>query len=558
MKRIHAIAVVVAWVLLPVPGFGADIGGGLGGDVEFDSNARRTSTNLQKDVVFRINPYVELREDEGKFNYYLRYRFPWEKAINVQRIEGFRHFVHARAEYNFTDRTALTFSDEFSRSDQVNSISDTQGGISTINTFNEPVNRNNMRLGLSHQFTRRFESTGRVSYRLFDSDLPGRANNSTFGFSLDNRYQLTQRHRVGGGVAVDYQDFDRSNNGARTPSQTLFANVFGSWNWFIDETTTFEIAAGPTFIDTNQDAAPATSIQDAVPFFRRGGGSAPITEGGPIVISDLGSCSTDVIAGTPVQIIPGSNVACQNGAVLGADSYQLFDGTVVRWEDTPYGTNNNADIQGDIDAIIATANSAPLTFSPGTPTSLSDTSWTMFAQASLTKRWTPNLISTATYSRRDSTASGIAGSAVLDLLSLITTWQISELWDSSIRADWTQRESTGPVDQLVLVVDDAAGASVAPTFTTAAFDAGGGGIFGNGIAYNASYSTRRVSQSIDTTRWGIQARIRRRITQNLSSGLRYTFNRQSSRASTAGSFSDFDDHLITLNVQYDFDRWNAW
>lgn len=540
MKRIHALALAIAWALAPTVGFGADLLGGLGGEVEYDSNARRTTVDPQQDVIFRISPWVEMVEDEGKLNYGFNYRFPYEWALKVQRIDGFRHFVNAHADYNFSDRTVLAFSDVFSRSDSVNSVT-AEDDVATINTFTDPVNRNVMRLGLTHSFTPRLQTSGNFTYQLFTTNLPGRADNQTFGLSLNNVYQLTPRHRVGGGVAVNYQDFDASNNGDRTPSQTLFANVFGSWAWFIDETTTLEIAAGPTFIDTHQDAAPQTSFQDRIPFYQQ-------SSSGPIVVSDLGSCVDDTIDGTAVQILVPGTVACPRFAVIDDQNYLLWDGSSGGW-----GADQAA-VASDIQAIRDNRDSTELIYGPDQPASLSSTSWTIFAQAALTKRWTPNLISTASYTRRDSTASGIAGSAVLDFVSLQTDWRISELWDAGLRADWTRRQSTGPVDQLVLVVDD--GATNGVIVSSAPLSPGG--LFPEGLAYNASYSTRRVTQSIDTNRWGFQARIRRRITRNLSTGLRYTFNRQSSASGTAGSRSDFNDHIVTLNVQYDFDRWNLW
>ena len=167
------------------------------------------------------------------------------------------------------------------------------------------------------------------------------------------------------------------------------------------------------------------------------------------------------------------------------------------------------------------------------------------------------MVSTASYTRRDSTASGIAGSAVLDAISLRTTWEITELWDAAFRADWTHRASTSPVDQLVRVVNSTRGRRC------------------------QSHPGRGVRLGGDLLRRGDRLQCLLFLpagrpvdryhplggpgpdpppdfTRNLSSGLRYTFNRQTSEANTAGGFSDFDDHLITLNVQYDFDRWNIW
>ena len=50
----------------------------------------------------------------------------------------------------------------------------------------------------------------------------------------------------------------------------------------------------------------------------------------------------------------------------------------------------------------------------------------------------------------------------------------------------------------------------------------------------------------------------RRLTKHIRASLRYRYNEQSSKADTAGSSSDFKNHLVTLGVQYDFDRWHLW
>jgi hypothetical protein len=78
------------------------------------------------------------------------------------------------------------------------------------------------------------------------------------------------------------------------------------------------------------------------------------------------------------------------------------------------------------------------------------------------------------------------------------------------------------------------------------------------LPYSSSFGSRISTRSVDTLRWGLAARVTRRITRHLSSSVRYTFNRQSSQQGTAGSFSDFNDHLVTLIVQYDFDRFHLW
>jgi hypothetical protein len=179
-----------------------------------------------------------------------------------------------------------------------------------------------------------------------------------------------------------------------------------------------------------------------------------------------------------------------------------------------------------------------LSFLDDTGTGGSSSSWTFFGEAALNKRWSPRLLSTLTYRRTDSTASG-TGSATLDLVSLTTRWRISELWDASLRADFTRRKSTAPRQQTLIVVENAD-----PPY--------------GGAAQSLGLTATTVRQSLDTNRWGVAARMSRRITKHIRANFRYTYNEQTSKSDTAGSSSDFSNHLVTLGVQYDFDRWHLW
>ena len=181
----------------------------------------------------------------------------------------------------------------------------------------------------------------------------------------------------------------------------------------------------------------------------------------------------------------------------------------------------------------------PLSFLDDTGTGGSSSDWTFFGEAALNKRWSPRLLSTLTYRRTESTASG-TGSATLDLVSLSTSWKISELWDGGLRADFTRRESTAPLQQTLIVVGDAAPLGYPDR------------------AQSVGLTATTVKQSLATNRWGVAARMSRRLTKHIRASLRYTYNEQSSKTDTAGSSSDFSNHLVTLGVEYDFDRWHLW
>jgi hypothetical protein len=196
--------------------------------------------------------------------------------------------------------------------------------------------------------------------------------------------------------------------------------------------------------------------------------------------------------------------------------------------------------QTDLDQIDADGDTT-VSFLGPTPSAISDTSWTAFGSLTLNKRWTPEIVSSASYSRSFDTASGVAGSAISDYVSLLTTWQITQLWSLAVRGDFTRRESTSPLRQDLLVVEDQL--------------LGGGPTV---IAQAVGLSSTVLQDSLDTNRWGVSTRLARRINDNLVVSTRYSFNRQSSRSGTVGRFSDFDDHIVTLAVEYDFDRWRLW
>jgi hypothetical protein len=183
-----------------------------------------------------------------------------------------------------------------------------------------------------------------------------------------------------------------------------------------------------------------------------------------------------------------------------------------------------------------------LAYAPGTePEGVTDTRITYFANASLTKRWTPTLVSSLAYVRQDDTASGIDGGATIDAVTLSTSWQIADRWEAAMRADWTLRESaTSGARQFVTVVSQTI-TGVTPTVARAQY-----------LLQDDS------ADSLDTQRWGTAVRLAYRLTKNTVTALQYTYNKQSSNGDTVGQSSDFDDHLLTFTVHYNFEPIGLW
>jgi hypothetical protein len=445
---------------------------------------------------------VRLTEDDGKLHWNIDYRFPYEFAVKTTRIDGFRHFLNARGDYFLSERTRFYAADEFSKSDALSRNGGTAADdVATIGSFRAPVWRNRATLGVNHLFTPRVSSALSFTHRYFDTDLLNRSQTDVFAGSASMSYMLSSRHQVGGGVTGTYQDFAESNAGTRPPSQTFFLNLFGSWAWMIDETTNLEVSGGPTYIDTQQDAPTPVLTVAQVP-----------TLSGGLQAFNYASCES------------------QGDFVL-----QACNGTVQL-------TQPAAD-------EIATLPAQDLTFAVP-PSSNDSNNWNFFANLALSKRWTPVHNTRLSYRRTDSTSSGL-GASVLDAIALTHGWKFAERWSTSFRADFTHRKSTTEQDVTLVQVGrfDIEGGCQGPSgpedCSVAATSAG-----------VTNLISRTSSSAIDTNRWGISTQLAHRLTRHIEVALRYRFNQQFSASGTLGSPSDFGDHLVTLGVQYDFDRYS--
>lgn len=471
--------------------------------MEYDANIGRTEGGASRgDFVVRASPMLSVLEDDGHFTWRLNYGPYYERAIQTDRIDAFSHYADGSLGYQLNDRTSFFANDHFSLADAVNTVTFLDDdGVSTISAKDEQDTRNQAQVGVRHSFTPRVQGNLVFTHGFFDSKVEDRARNQSYGGNANLRYWLSPRHQVGAGVATTLHRFEESNDRRRAPIDSLFVNLFGTWTWLIDETTTFEFTAGPTFIDSSQDPPPAMRTDVFHPTVTLGAGTfgfnastCPTADGTPYFSQ---ACSLDP---RPLTMAELAAIAVSGG---------------------------NMDNTSDFTIMNASSGS--------------DTRWTVFGEVTLTKRWRPNLVSTFSYNRRDSTASGVGGSAVLDDVNLTTSWQISELWSTSMRADFTMRESTAPVQQLVQTVANTQ--ILAP---------------GDERAATTGFTLATFQSEVSTQRYGLAWRLTRQITKHLSVSARYTFARQESKSNSAASNSDFMDHLVTLGVQYDFDRWTLW
>ncbi len=484
---------------------GPDLQFDIGAQAEYDPNVGRTETDDIGSAVFRVVPRIQVIEDQGNLRYDVAYTPYYQYTTRREGIRGFQHHMKAGTSYLVGDRTKFLLTDAFRYSESVDTVDNisAEGGLS-VSTGNKPVSRNTLYLMANHMFTPRLFGKFSTGWRLFDSNLYDRANNNSFSGDAGLNYVWSPVHTFGIGASANYQLFDEARGGQRPKRQTYFVSLHGAWTWAIDETTSFEFSVGPTYVNSSQDIANERTL----PIFplRPGHGERP-GHG-----FDAKSCPGDPMSG-----------------------YRLGPGCKV--QDLDSAQYANAEAAGPVSIVVDNP------FGSG-----SKTTWTGFGSAALNKRWRPDLVSSLIYKRSASTASGL-GSSFLDNVGLLSTWDISELWNVSLRVDFTMRESVAPTqDYVVLVANREVGA---PGMAC-------GGVSPTCLASVTAIETEQTNEDINTIRWQAAARVNYKFTRHLSASLRYTFADQTSESDTLGASSDFQDHLVTLGIQYHFDRLNLW
>jgi len=529
------IAVMLAATLVPTAASGADLGFSFAAAVEYDSNVYRVPDNSDRsktdDAIFRFTPRTTLTSDEGDFTYRLMYSVPFEQGVDSNKdISDFDQIGRVELGYRLGDATQLSASNvtRYSRSATrpLQQDVDTGGLQPDVNTERSRVLRSESEFSLTHNFAPRLSGMVQAGYALFDTQQNDRSDTGTLSGSAGLNYVVNPKHTAGGGVAATWQHFD--DIPGLPGSDSYFYNIFASWVYRFDETTTLTLSAGPTLIQTDQKKPKsAVSGVPMIPYaiLEKSGGDPSV-----IGVSQITNCPINQDG--PNRVI--TNFDKKSARCGSYNSLGVLD------------SSNPAQLD-DFNMVI---NSLTDVSFPGNtrPGKLDDLSVNGFGQARLTKRWAPNVLSEASYRRQQSTASGVGGSTILDAVMFFTNWEINDLWDAGVRFDWTKRKSVAKLNQTVGVVVPASAEGVS-------FDN-----FDDDLVavLQGDLQTIKTNNTVDTERWGVGARVARKIGRHLEVALRLRYNKQSSKSRTRGSASDFDDYLAILGVRYTFEPIEVW
>ena len=545
----RVISLTLLLLCAAVSAYGGDLEISIDGAAEYDDNVFRRQSDEEDDVLFRIRPGVRLFEDRGEdLNFSLGYEIPFEFAVeNNEELRDEDHIGEGHFAYHVSDRVQVFGRDRYGymrstlRRRSVGSDGVTAPDAPTIDEGRDRVTRNDASLGMTYMFAPRMVGRVVASSEFFDSTNENRSRNYSVGADADLQYTLTLKHQVGGGVGYGFQEFDDRDGFAGSEVNTY--NLFGSWRWTIDETLVFDGRAGPSYLTQEQNSAPAVRTRPAVPF--------TVLPGGNVNGFDINGNAVTEPVGAGSLLVPSFLAATGTGTNCAA-----VEGRFVASGCRPNIVLDSAD-PTDQQIIGAILNSSvPLTHI--NPAGDSGSNLTFFAQATLSKRWTPTLATGLRYLRHQGNASGLGGSVIVDAVSLSNTWDFWERWQLALRGDWTRRESVfdseQTFDQVIAINDTDLGLP--------------GGIFPLGLfagvcdpvlrcaagtSFNASTRSR-----IDTQRWGVAGRITHRLFRTTLLYVQVSYDDQESQTGSLGRTTDFENLLATFGVRHVFEPIKLW
>jgi hypothetical protein len=432
MRTISVLALVAWAVAAPSALRAAELTFSIDGNAEYDSNVFRSSRDEDDDYLFRLTPGVRLSEDRASdLRYALNYELPVEFAAQNSELNDVDQRLGADALYHVNDRFSLFAGDDFRylRSELLTNLEDTRGGFDSllVNEQRDRILLNTARGGASYQFTPRLAGTTRFDQEYYNPSRDDRASTNAYIGTGSMQYALTPKHKVGGGVRAQWQTFDDTQDIVGSNAQSY--SVFGSWEWAVTEKVGFEVAVGPALIRNEQDDPNATEMRPLVPSKSRGPFTAgegfidrngdPVPEGtvfedGALLVGNFNNCSVAVVDGVGARVVDGGK-SCPLTVVL----------------DRSPGTDQ--DLIDEIEAAPA------VTLTNADPNGESTTDVTVFALVTGRVDWTPTLHSALSYRRDQGTASGLGGTVVSDLVTLVNNYEFTEKWNFSVRGEFSLR-----------------------------------------------------------------------------------------------------------------------
>ena len=81
--------------------------------VAYDDNVFRTDKDTKDDASFRFGPTIRIRDETSDLSYNVSYNPVYEKFVTWTDADDLSHFVHGALEYQLSDQTLLSLSENF-------------------------------------------------------------------------------------------------------------------------------------------------------------------------------------------------------------------------------------------------------------------------------------------------------------------------------------------------------------------------------------------------------------------------------------------------------------
>jgi hypothetical protein len=522
MKRHLVAAAALVGLLAPTAVPAEELDLGWFGSAEYDDNIFNTDEDegdKTDDVVLRTGPILGLRRPAGEVTYEVRYEPRYEYFIDDSADDEFDHSAFGRARWQIAPTTSLTAVERFNVTHSLNrgtfiddpTLPDVPGDLD-VEVARQEIIRNAASLTLQHSFTSRLQGTLTGDQGIFRTDRDDRFESDSWGGSSYLTYTLTEFDQIGGGFAVNFQDYHDIENDAGVDQEgqdSISYNLFATWYHTFDPTFSFRVQAGPAWVDV--DELDPVDSQLVTPF-------PLISQGGGVSFVDSSTCLQD-------EGVPIFSAECQ-----------------------PFGTI----FQGTSAAFIRNnLNGSPVTVFLDDEREDAGNDLTVFASAELQKRWEHFRVF-LTYSRHDSSSSGVGQSTILDTLALNMIWEPARNWTVSFLAQASLREDASNPQGNVF--------GLAPTTVDV------GGVFVPGFMCPCVLQDVPASQVVslrlvendnkrEVLTYRAQVRVKRRFGRNTEVFGQLTYLRQT----TDDSFDDreFNNFRALIGARFMFDPLNV-
>jgi hypothetical protein len=507
---------ILAAIATPLRSDAYEVQLSLGSSAEYTYNIFREEHHPRDDVGFLISPTIRLAEPEGRLDWRIAYtpRYRWQLRFD-QRNEV-SHQLNARASYEFSPRTHLSFSDDLTVSENqiLGRVDDTGDPVedTEIDRQNAQTLRNNLRMSLEHQLTPRLNSMLSGSYRLTRYEQNNVSDIDLLSTNGSLSYAFTPRSRFGLGAGYSYTSFaDRSSiDQVATAGRSSTIQALVNWVYTPLSRTTLRINGGPAYVIRRHSLNP----------IRRYPGPLFGTPSFQPAFRDLRSCA--LVDG--VRTLP-CNIAT------------YIDPVFVQDADIPPGLGFGT--AGEL---------AAQTLIPRSQEVGNDEQWTIFGQILLSHVW-KDLTTTLSYQRSETPNSGLGTTVEQDNVFLQLHWNLDRDWRTDLRLGYRHQTSIGEVVS-----------RVTPIYTDSGIRGfSGPDTDGNGIPDNPDVPVAEFAgQNFETTKRGASVdqfsanlAVTRHVTRRLRAKLTLLgiIQRTGSQveASTGRQYNDF-----RVNIGFDY------